>query len=420
VRFRTVLCSTWLALVVLVGSRTAPAQCDAWQEGFGGPGPDAPFLDFVTFDDGTGPALYACGNFRSIGGDRVQGVVRWNGARWVQVGTGLFDVAALAVIGSGFSAQLVAGGSFTEAAGAVADVVAVWSGSVWEPLPGLHPYSSWTPVEDMATFDDGTGPALYLTGSVLVMASGGKASVARWRHGIWSDASAGITTSADPGPLAVFDAGTGPQLYLGASGIPALARWSGAGWTNAAPSLTHFQVHALAPSTVGGSPALYVAGEAWSGSPSPFDGIARFDGTSLSAMGAGLHATLGSSAGTALGEHDFGAGRRLVVGGRFDRAGGLRSRGLVAWNGSAWEGLASDFNRGGWPRALASFDDGSGSALFVGGHFAEVGGVVSPNAARFQHGAWSRFARENGITGSVTCLGTAVVNGERNLLAAGP
>jgi len=36
----------------------------------------------TVFDDGTGPALYVGGDFKSIGGVEAYGVGRWDGQRW--------------------------------------------------------------------------------------------------------------------------------------------------------------------------------------------------------------------------------------------------------------------------------------------------------------------------------------------------
>ena len=67
----------------------------------------------VAFDDGSGPALYAGGSFTTAGGASASYIAKWNGTSW----------------------------------------------SAWLPGSGMN-----GPVQALAVFDDGSGPALYAGG----------------------------------------------------------------------------------------------------------------------------------------------------------------------------------------------------------------------------------------------------------------
>jgi len=71
----------------------------------------------------------------------------------------------------------------------------------------------------MLMYDDGSGPALYMTGIFGSLAGNGYVNLARYNGG-WSGVGAGLA-SRFPGPdgrgsaLAVYDDGTGRALYIG-------------------------------------------------------------------------------------------------------------------------------------------------------------------------------------------------------------
>ncbi|MFT4542482.1 MAG: hypothetical protein ACI835_004950 [Planctomycetota bacterium] len=76
----------------------------------------------------------------------------------------------------------------------------------------------------------------------------------------------------------------------------------------------------------------------------------------------------------ALAVFDDGTGDALFAEGEFVAAGGVAANNLVRWNGAKWlqvgGGMAGLSNSANGVRALATFDDRNGEALFVGGGFA--------------------------------------------------
>ena len=79
---------------------------------------------------------------------------------------------------------------------------------------------------------------------------------------------------------------------------------------------------------------------------------------------------------------DDGGGPALYVAGNRVVA-GVGSRGFLSgWNGSAWSALGTEVNVI-LVGSLAVFDDGSGSALYLGGWFSTPDGLSRPGVARW-------------------------------------
>jgi hypothetical protein len=105
---------------------------------------------------------------------------------------------------------------------------------------------------------------------------------------------------------------------------------------------------------VGGSFSL--AGEV------PANRIARWDGTSWSALGSGMNGDV-----YALAVYD----NALIAGGSFMEAGGVTANRIARWDGTGWSALGSGMNAR--VDALAVYDN----ALIAGGWFTTAGGEVS-------------------------------------------
>jgi hypothetical protein len=72
----------------------------------------------TVLDDGTGPALYAGGDFTTAGGVSANRIAKWDGTEWSPLGNGIDDwVRALAVFDDGSGPALYAGGYFSTAGG---------------------------------------------------------------------------------------------------------------------------------------------------------------------------------------------------------------------------------------------------------------------------------------------------------------
>jgi trimeric autotransporter adhesin len=345
-------------------------------------------LALAEWDDGGGPALYAGGSFNLAGGLTAKRIAKWDGLHWSPVGGGvdggMSEVQALAVFDDGSGPALHAGGNFTGAGGVtMARHVAKWDGTSWWHLDG----GMNERVHALTVFDDGTGPALYAGGAFTLAGGVPVGRIAKWDSSGWSPLGGG--TSLPVRALCTFDDGSGPALFAGGEFLVAgglvsnyLARWDGASWSALGSGLDG-KVNAFVAFDDGSGEALYAGGTFTHVNGLPLKYVARWDGTSWSALGGGL-----SNEVLTLAVFDDGGGPALYAGGKFLNAGGVPEADRVArWDGTSWSALGIGMNT--WVYALASFDDGTGPALYAGGLFTQAGGGTAHGAARWDGSAWS-------------------------------
>jgi hypothetical protein len=196
--------------------------------------------------------------------------------------------------------------------------------------------------------------------------------------------------------VAVYDDGGGSALYVGgaffiAGGVQAnsIAKWDGSSWT-ALGSGMNDRVNALIVFDDGGGPALYAGGRFTTAGGVAAKGIAKWDGSSWAPLGGGITSEVHS-----LAVHDDGSGPALYAGGALSSAGGVAMSGIAKWDGSSWTALGSGVS--GAVYALAEFDDGSGPALHAGGFFTSAGGVAANRIAKWDGSSWTALG--SGLTG---------------------
>lgn len=322
----------------------------------------------ATYDDGTGPALYAGGDFVTAGGVTVNRIGRWDGTNWTALGSGMDgSVLALVVHDDGSGPALFAGGSFDEAGGETVSHIAKWDGSSWSDLDlGV----SLGVVRALAVHDDGSGPALYVGGTFL-LAGGAFGTtpvnrIAKWSGTTWDNLGTGVNTAGGVvNALASFDHGSGPTLYAGGQftsvgdvPVNSIARWNGSGWANVGGGLTNpsESVEALAVFGGGGATALYVGGRFNMAGGVSATNIAKWNGASWSPVGSSSPHSSFNERVWALAVHDDGGGAKLHAGG---------NAGIARLNGSSWTALGAGAQ--GSVLALTTSDDGNGPSLFAGG-----------------------------------------------------
>ena len=86
--------------------------------------------------------------------------------------------------------------------------------------------------------------------------------------------------------------------------------------------------------------------------------------------------------------YDDGNGPALYVGGLFAQAGGVAVNSVARWDGVAWSALTDDGGTGvsNFVNDLDVFDDGTGTALYAAGFFDTAGGQQANNVARWACG----------------------------------
>jgi hypothetical protein len=274
-------------------------------------------------------------------------------------------------------------------------------------------------VRAFTIFDpDGNGPApAALVAAGYFISSGPGCSptapignVATWDGAAWSPAGGGAGQTVYA--LAVFDedeAGPGTAaLFAAGSFFPAgggvanrIARWNGTSWAALGSGLndTAFALAVFDDDGPGpAAPALFVGGEFSTAGGVPANRVARWNGSSWSAVGAGLGSQVKAL-------HAFDADgegpQRAQLFAAIDGPGAGGS--VYRWDGASWT-FSGSFNGGGGVLALAEVDpddDGPAApALYCGGQFLLHAGVTFNHVARYAGGtSWAALGA--GVLGDV-------------------
>ncbi len=358
-----------------------------------GTGLDGYALDLELYDDGAGTKLYAAGGFLHAGGAPARCIARWDGAAWsaLTADGGFNYINALAVHDDGTGPALFAGGDFRQIGNVFMWNIAKWSGASWHPLGRGHGLGGL--VNALATFDDGGGIALYASGYVDNGDGVALRGIGRWNSTHWSTVGGGLNGGASS--LCVYDDGTGAALYAGGVITGAwpsgpsminIGRWDGTTWSPLDNGVGG-PVRAMTVFDDGHGPALYVGGNFLLASSVPVDHLARWDGNAWTAVGGGVIGGAIQRGVHALAVFDDGTGRALYVGGSFTMAGTTPAKNIAKWDGSTWSALGAGMDER--VLALTVFDDGSGPALYAGGVFATAGGISARRVARWNGASWS-------------------------------
>ena len=333
--------------------------------------------DLAVFDDGSGSALYACGNWREIGGQPIRPIARWTGTGWSSVGptTTYPESAALlamCVFDDGGGPALYAGGMFTGPVGAIAR----WDGTSWSQVgAGFSPTAGSPYVRALVVHDDGSGPALYAGGS-FTAAGGAAANLARWDGTSWS----AVGSNAP--------AGTHSGLYSWGSMlvVDGIHFWDGATWTTPNETPAWGGAHVMVEYDDGTGPALFVGGSFRFVGSQFVASVAKFTGTTYEALGGGLGAP---KIVDALTVHDDGAGPQLAADFRHNTENTVDGEGVSLFDGTSWTPLGGTTSYG-RIEALASYDGGAGPGLFAGGDFASIEGLPIARLARWNGAGWEQ------------------------------
>lgn len=213
----------------------------------------------------------------------------------------------------------------------------------------------------------------------------------------------GSGTSSSPGTsdvraLAYAPDGTlyagGDFSIMGGVTVNGIARWNGTSWS-ALGSGTNGNVLAIAFDSSGN---LYAGGDFTTAGGLTVNQVAKWDGTSWSALGTGTNGLVSAL--------EF-VGTDLYVGGNFTAAGGSPANRIAQWDGTTWSTLGSGTDD--LVRTIES--DGAGK-LYVGGDFTTAGGVTVNGIAHWNGTSWSSLGSgTNGFVYDIELIDNALYVG---------
>lgn len=328
--------------------------------------------------------LIAGGTFTTADEKDANYIARWDGNEWYPMGTGANHfVTALTV----FNGELIAAGYFTNIDGVDANYIARWNGSTWQALgDGLNNY----------VFELTEHNGKLVVGGYFTTAGGLPANrIARWNgynwqaYGLGMDASVLALTVSTAGELyagGVFtNAGSGPANHL--------ARWNGYDWTPLGEGVND-DVWAMAPK---GDYEIWAGGDFTQAEGVAADHIARFDGFNCKPLGHGLlgHDRRGGVFALAIYNDD------LIAGGNLTSAGGIEVKNIARWDGSSWSALGSGLEYLESPtRTFCYSMIVYNGELIAGGWFNQAGGVSRYNLAKWNGSTW--LSMGDGANGAVS------------------
>lgn len=290
--------------------------------------------------------IVVTGAFRSIEGTRANGIARWDGFRWNPLGQGLSTpnygyVSDVVVLHNG---DLVVGGSIGVPGWEYGQWLARWNGTSWVQFPAVPDGLRY--VEALAVLHNGD----------LVMAG----------------------------------------LFDGVNGTPArnIARWDGAAW------------HPLGEGVVGWVASLHVrpdgtlivGGSITQAGSIPVKGVARWNGSEWSAIGQGFEGNT-STATVYVDALDTLPNGDLIAAGRFRYADGVEVNNIARWDGSSWSALGAGLSPGRRVAAVVHLSDGS---IVAGGDFYSAGELYTGSIARWDGTEWTSFG--DGLRSGVSAL----------------
>ncbi len=364
-------------------------------------------------------SVYAGGSFTIAGGKSAKYVARWNGRTWKSLGAGISGgssdgtmVTALALDDKGY---LYAGGDFTLAGTVSANNIARWDGSNWYALgSGLVDGFYRTSPRALAMY----GGNLYAAGD-FTMAGGVLANhVAKWNGINWEALSSGTNDFTDG--LAIDHSGnvyvSGDFRAAGGTGANHIARWDGQNWS--VVGFDNSLNSAVLSIVVDKNNQVYAGGVFTTAGGKPANRIARWNGSDWSALGEGIPGTYCDGYfGSCVLALSMDSSSNLYAGGTFTMTAGINTNHIARWDGSSWSALGSGVNGG--VNALAVDDNGN---IYAGGIFSMAGAAPANNIAKWNVSTnqWEALgAGLEGGFGMSAGVSALVVDRNGNLYAGG-
>ncbi|MBN1757898.1 MAG: hypothetical protein JW863_06255 [Chitinispirillaceae bacterium] len=285
----------------------------------------SPGINSLAFD--TEGNLHVGGMFDFAGGVPAANIAKWNGSEWSQLGNGLhsqYAVVQSIIFDAG--GNLFAGGRFDSAGTVSARSVAKWDGSGWSPVgKGISGYVN--------VLAEGISGEIYAVGAFDSAGTKAARHAAKWNGSEWQALGSGINGTG----ISTCAIGSDGALFVGgrfdtagAVAVNNIAKWDGTAWSGLdsgidGPTGTYPWVASLLADNAGN---LYAAGKFTTAGQVSTRGVARWDGTSWSAVSNGVNGDI-----TELARDSSG---NLYATGDIDTAVGTDRKRIVKWNDTAW------------------------------------------------------------------------------------
>lgn len=321
------------------------------------------------------------GAFQRLGGVELNNIARWDGVSWSPLGTGIDgSIHSIRLAPSG---EIIAVG-FREVAGGRQSIVMRWDGQQWSPIGSNDPN---------APLSSQLYAAIIMPNNDLIVSGVNPSIIRRWNGAAWSrmESNLNADTSGNRGPFTLELTNSGELIAGGllSSSTPReltnLARWNGTRWVDVGGGASGGLVGRPMIWDLVSMPNgdLVVAGQFTQVGPFAFPGglsvnfLARWNGTSWSALGSGLGG-FGGLASTIVRR----GSDQLIALGQFNTAGGESTQNIAMWNGSSWSPLGAGivFDGALFGSAAEIADNGE---LLVGSSIALAGGRASSAFARY-------------------------------------
>lgn len=348
-----------------------PGNHPIWRSMGGMPGTDGAV--YCSAVDATGN-LYVGGAFTIAGNVRSSGVAKWDGANWTSISPPLQNGGTVEAMAIDAQGNLYVGGSFREMGGISALRIAKWDGAQWHAMgTGLGANGVYA-TQSVKAITIGPGGQIYAGGFFAEAGSTTVNNIARWDGSHWHPLGQGLIDSSPSVKALVFDASgtlyaTGRFKWQGDDTpiSPSIAKWNGNTWSSLGTGLGGFPY----PDAVGDALIfdhagnLIVAGQFTSAGGVSMKNIARWNGTSWSAFGAGLAET-----GTGVLALSLTAEGDVLAASKSSIVDDLVHNDLMRWNGSSWVNVIPHSAINGAIRTFQILPNGN---YVLGGDFKKLG-----------------------------------------------
>lgn len=332
--------------------------------------------------------IFVGGEFNFAGPVKARRLAKWNGVTWDSVGTGSYNnTSTVKALGSDDSVVYI-GGSFSAFHGVNSTGVIKWNGQRFVSMNG-----SGQP----GLFGSDVRAITRYNGDIIVAGSFQSSfgtfpnsktvnSIVKWNGSKWDSLDIGIRQGTSAGIVNALLVKNN-ELYVAgnfttAGNVPAssIAKWNGTTWSALSNDIIRYNKSASAANitamTLVGND-LYIAGKFDSIGTKPMWHLAKWNGVQWDSVSLAFKNDFNGIADMAVDK----SGRLYVVG-KFTSVGGDNTKKYVArWNGVQWEALGTLTSS--FSQDMFFADSDSKGNIYISGYFGYVNGYSSQNFAAY-------------------------------------